>query len=159
LRCIKEANSNFYIGQSYQGGIIFNIDDTGQHGLIAATSDQSGGPWGCYGTIIGGTSTAIGSGQANTAAIVNGCSTAGIAARICDDLVLNGYSDWFLPSKDELNQLYLQKSVVGGFIYGDYWSSSEYSAGSAWFKNFNDYGHQDYESKVNINYVRAVRAF
>ena len=113
------------IGQTYGGGVVFYIDGTGQHGLIAATSNQStGAPWGCGGTLIG-TSTAIGSGQANTTAIVNGCSTAGIAARLCDDLDLNGYTDWFLPSKDELNQMYVQKSFIPGFVGGWYCCSSE----------------------------------
>jgi len=151
-------NTAYYIGSNYEGGIIFYIDGTGQHGLISATSDQSIGKWGCYGNAIGGTSTAIGAGQANTTAIVNGCSTAGIAARICNDLVLNGYNDWFLPSKDELNQLYLQKTVVGGFAGSYYWSSSEYNADYAWFQIFSS-GTQDGFYKGNDTGVRAVRAF
>jgi hypothetical protein len=149
---------SFTIGQSYGGGIIFYIDGTGQHGLISATSDQSSGAqWGCFGTLIGGTGTAIGTGQANTTAIVNGCSTPGIAAQICDALVLNGYSDWFLPSKDELNQMYIQKTVIGGFI-DYYWSSSEKNAGGAWYQYFPN-GAQDYNNKYTTYYVRAVRAF
>ncbi len=150
----------FYIGESYGGGIIFYIDGTGQHGLIAATSDQSSGTeWGCYGTTIGNTSTGIGTGQANTTRILNFCYTAGIAAKICDDLVLNGYSDWFLPSKDELNQLYLQKTVVGGFADYYYWSSSESEANNAWNQYFYD-GHQGYSLKSNSDfYVRAIRTF
>ncbi len=149
----------FVIGQSYGGGIIFYLDGTGQHGLIAATSDQSSGAqWGCYGTTIGGTSTAIGTGQANTTAIVNGCNQAGIAARICNDLVLNGYSDWFLPSKDELNQMFVQKAAIGGFAEDYYWSSSEYSVDYAWTQLFVD-GFQLYNFKLFANCVRAVRAF
>jgi hypothetical protein len=149
----------FFIGQSYGGGIIFYIDGTGQHGLIVTTSDQStGAQWGCYGTLIGGTSTAIGTGQANTTLIVNGCTTSGIAARICNDLVLNAYSDWFLPSKDELNQMYLQKSVIGGFANYYYWSSSEYIASDAWTQAMLS-GTQSISSKLATYYVRAVRAF
>ncbi|MEI7983705.1 MAG: DUF1566 domain-containing protein, partial [Bacteroidota bacterium] len=149
----------FVIGQSYGGGIIFYIDGTGQHGLIAATSDQSSATqWGCFGTTIGGTSTAIGTGQANTTAIVNGCNQSGIAARICNDLVLNGYDDWFLPSKDELNQMYLQKAAIGGFANDFYWSSSEYMATTTWGQNFN-YGNQNNLNKGSTLYVRAVRAF
>jgi hypothetical protein len=149
----------FLIGQSYGGGIIFYIDGTGQHGLISATSDQStGAQWGCYGTSIPGTSTAIGTGQANTTAIVAGCPTIGIAAQICDALVLNGYSDWFLPSKDELNQMYLQKTVIGGFANNYYWSSSEYNANTAWYQSF-DNGYQYSGNKAATHYVRAVRVF
>jgi hypothetical protein len=149
---------SFAIGQSYGGGIIFYIDGTGQHGLIAATSDQSiGAQWGCQGTLIG-TSTAIGTGPANTTAIVNGCSTAGIAARICDELVLNGYNDWFLPSKDELNQMYVQKSAIGGFASNFYWSSTQASNNLAWNQMFGT-GYQYNSNKPNTGYVRAVRAF
>ncbi len=152
-----QRTDGFHVGDNYAGGIIFYIDGTGQHGLIAAASDQSPSPWGCYGTFIG-TSTDIGTGQANTTAIVNGCSEIGIAARVCDDLVLNGYSDWFLPSKDALNQLYLQKNVVGGFAEDGYWSSSNDDANHAWNQAFYD-GSQYDNSKRNTLYVRAVRAF
>lgn len=76
------------------------IDSTQQQGLIAAPFDQSvGAEWGCSYTIIGGTSTNIGTGQANTTVIDNNCSQANIAARFCHNLVLNGYNDWFLPSR------------------------------------------------------------
>ena len=149
------------LGQSYQGGIIFYIDGTGQHGLISATTDQStGAEWGCYGTAIGGTSTAISTGQANTTAIVNGCSTSGIAARLCNDLVLNGYNDWFLPSKDELNLMYvnLKVSGLGGFASNGYWSTSEIDATNAWIHNFGN-GFQINYIKDFPYYVRAVRAF
>ena len=150
----------FAIGQSYMGGIIFYIDGTGNHGLISASSDQSAGaPWGCYnGTLISGTLTAIGTGQANTTLIVNGCSEAGIAARICNDLVLNGYGDWFLPSKDELNLMYAQQTAIGGFGNKNYWSSSEYNVNNAWVQYFNN-GAQSYYIKANTFYVRAVRVF
>ena len=148
----------FKIGQKYGGGIIFYIDETGKHGLIAAPNDQSvSAKWGCYGT-TGGTSTAIGTGQANTLAIVNKCSEGGIAARICNDLVLNGYSDWFLPSKDELNQMYLKINVLGGLIFRWYWSSSEYNAGYAWGQLFGD-GNRSADYKNTTYFVRAVRAF
>jgi hypothetical protein len=153
------SSATFYIGQNYGGGIIFYIDGTSQHGLIASTTDQStGAKWGCYGTLIGGTSTAIGTGQSNTTAIINGCSTAGIAARICDELVLNGYSDWFLSSLDELNQMYLHKSVIGGFSNNGNWSSSEMDANFAYFQLFGT-GVQSGNSKGNYNCVRAIRAF
>ncbi len=149
----------FTVGQAFGGGIIFYIDGSGQHGLISAPTDQStGDQWGCYGTLITGTSTAIGTGQANTTLIVNGCSEAAIAARICTDLSLNGYNDWFLPSKDELNLMYVQKTVIGGFTSDRYWSSSEYDANSVADQNFGG-GTQYGRNKYDPGYVRAVRAF
>ena len=149
----------FLLGQSYGGGIIFYVDGTGQHGLIAATSDQSiGAEWGCLGTLVDHTFTAIGTGQANTSTIVYRCGTAGIAARICDDLVLNGYSDWFLPSKDELNQMYLQKTLINFVVDNTYWSSTEYVANYAWVQDFGS-GNQGGYLKFYTTYVRAVRAF
>jgi hypothetical protein len=156
---VSFTTMSFAIGQAYGGGIIFYLDGTGQHGLISATSDQSTwAAWGCYGTSIPGTSTAIGTGQANTTLIVNGCSEAGSAARICNDLVLGGYDDWFLPSKDELNLMYAQKTAIGGFASNYYWSSSEYTANGAWFQFFR-YGDQVFFNKDDTDYVRAVRAF
>jgi hypothetical protein len=149
---------SFAIGQSYGGGIIFYIDGTGQHGLISSTSDQTSAPWGCYPNSICCTYTDIGTGQANTTAIITGCSTAGIAARICDDLVLNGYNDWFLPSKDELNQMLLQNAAIGSFSNGYYWSSSERSSSFAWDQLF-VFGSQNYDLKSSTYYVRAIRAF
>jgi uncharacterized protein (TIGR02145 family) len=149
----------FYIGQSYGGGIIFYIDGTGGHGLIAAPNDQGSAEWGCYTIVMGAYGTAIGTGQANTTAIVSYCNEPGIPARLCNDLVLNGYSDWFLPSVDEMHQLYLQKSVVGGFSDDNsYWSSSEVNWLNSYGVNFYN-GLQGVTSKTLHFSVRAVRAF
>ncbi|NCA77506.1 MAG: hypothetical protein EOM90_14330 [Alphaproteobacteria bacterium] len=150
----------YHIGDSYGGGIIFFIDDTRLHGLIAAPNDQSAGaPWGCINTTIGSTSTEIGSGQSNTTLIVNGCGTSNIAARICNNLVLNGYSDWFLPSEKELNHMYLQKAIIGGFSDTYYWCSSEVNAEAASIKYFGYSSPYNADYKDQTNYVRAIRAF
>ncbi|MCX6269173.1 MAG: hypothetical protein NTW16_17770 [Bacteroidetes bacterium] len=147
------------IGQNYGGGIVFYVDASGMHGLISATSDLgTNTKWGCNGTSIPGTSAAIGTGLANTTAIVGGCTTGTIAARLCYDLVQGSYSDWFLPSKDELNQMFLNKTAIGGFSTGSYWSSSEFNSGSAWIQSFTG-GAQSSDSKGNGNSVRAIRSF
>jgi len=148
------------IGTIIFGGIVFYLDGNGG-GLVCAESDQSTYTnWGCYETTIGGTGTGIGTGAANTAAIVAECSEPGIAARICNGMVLNGYNDWFLPSKDELDLMYenLKLNGIGGFASAYYWSSSEYSSSTAWLQHFGS-GFQYGNSKSFTYYVRAVRAF
>ncbi len=109
--CKKEKTTSdvvMAIGQNYGGGIVFYVDGTLQHGLIAAESDQSASVQWYNGSFIT-TNTfegEVGRGGPNTAAIVSAQGTGIYAASICDQLVLNGFSDWFLPSKNELNLLY-----------------------------------------------------
>ena len=154
---ITAHTAPYYIGLGYGGGIIFYLDGTGHHGLIAAPADQSATAWGCSVTGIPGTSTAFGTGQANTAAIVNGCYTGG-AARLCNDLLLNGYTDWFLPSRDELAEMFLHRDILGGFPSNYFWSSSQFDNDNAWGVVFSD-GQQYHESKLQFQYVRAIRSF
>ena len=148
------------IGDSYQGGIIFWLDATGQHGLIAATTDQSTGiQWynGTY-TTTNAVRDGIGAGMYNTERIIANQSTGSYAAQLCANYQGGGYGDWYLPSKYELNLLYLQKTAVGGFASAYYWSSTENVINIAWIQYFGD-GNQ-YNSNKFITYsVRAVRAF
>ena len=155
----------YFIGDTGPaGGIVFYDKGSYSDGwryLEAAPSDQVSGEWGGYESTVGGTTTAIGSGKSNTEQIVTQLGTGNYAARICYDLELGGYDDWFLPSKDELNELYKQKDTVGGFKSNNndsYWSSSEHSEYYAWRQNFND-GNQYDNSKYLNRYIRAVRAF
>ena len=152
------------IGATYAGGIVFYIDGTGQHGLVAAPSNQSSSAWSnITSTLIGTTGTAIGSGESNTNAIIGQSGHTASAAKLCYDLVVTSegtpYSDWFLPSKDEIYLLYAQRVVVGGFANGGYWSSSEYANNLAWFQYFTTNGDQLNYYKYYPYYVRAVRAF
>jgi hypothetical protein len=167
------------IGDTYGGGIVFYILQSGdagydadvQHGLIAATEDQSSGiQWFNNGRLIstGAIGTAVGTGAANTTAIISaqGETPTNYAAGLARAYTGGGYDDWFLPSKDELNLLYLQRVAVGGFSIGTtpsapggyYWSSTEYDNNTAWGQNF-DNGDQYDNIKNNTNNVRAVRAF
>jgi uncharacterized protein (TIGR02145 family) len=157
----QQSFTTLGLGSNYQGGIVFYINGTGQHGLIAAPSDQStGAPWGCNTTDIPGTLVGIGTGQANTTLILNSCNTAGIAALICNNLVLNGYDDWFLPSKDELTSMFQLKTLIGGFVNnGFYWSSSQTIIyGEAWEIYFSNGGWET-PNKSETYRVRAVRSF
>jgi Protein of unknown function (DUF1566) len=160
-----------FIGESYGGGIVFYVYDNGQHGLIAATADQNGGAairWN------GGTNTntraradGVGGGLKNTAIILaNQGPVDGnpFAATLCNEYaaIMDGvtYGDWYLPSKHELNLLYVQKTVVGGFASQWYWSSTEVTntPNDAWMQYFGN-GAQTNSDKANPELVRAIRAF
>lgn len=155
------------VGQTGPGGgiVFFNKGNTngGWQYLESATSDQSTGiAWGCDGTSIPGTQLTVGSGEVNTSLIVAGCNEASFAAKLCNDLVSGGQSDWFLPSRDELNLMYLNMYLnsQGNFnTSAYYWSSTETNSYYAWFFLFNGGYANDYVNKYNAKYVRAVRAF
>jgi hypothetical protein len=104
--------------------------------------------------------TKIGTGKENTWAIIKAQGSGLYAASICYKLDLNGYNDWFLPSKDELNILYYQKAagVVGAFVNNFYWSSTENSSNGAWSQSFSN-GANSSTSKNGSYYIRAIRAF
>jgi hypothetical protein len=163
------AGDQLRVGQPHQGGIIgyiFTPADPGYvagetHGLIVAASDQGTAvPWynGRY-VITGATGTALGTGKPNTAAIVATQGPGHYAARLCADLEMGGYTDWYLPSKDELDRLYDNKRTIGGLVEQRYWSSSEADVNNAWPQNFaNGYQYHLYDKSHEIR-VRAVRSF
>ena len=158
------------------GGYVFYVSPTvinvaagistgGIYLEAAPVSQQGTAQFGCTGTSTPGTSYSVGSGAANTLAIINACATAGIAARVTSNLTFAGYSDWFMPSLDEMtaiyNNLYNKTPSLGGFTGLDYGSSSE---------GTNGFGYQAYwwfgagaaSLQTNKNYVaayRPIRAF
>lgn len=155
------------IGDFREGGIVIWVDDTGQHGLVCDLTDYAA-IWGCNGTeIVGADSLTVGSGLQNTEDILAICQTAGIAARVANDLVAQEYSDWYLPSKEELKYIWLNSFIIsersialgGGRLDAYYWTSSEYDADHAWCWDLK-FGADDHSySKETPARVRAIRTF
>jgi hypothetical protein len=193
-----QAPGSLKIGDSYGGGVVFYLvrfwepgyDPNAPHGLIAATVDQGVEiMWGDFQTIIGAAGTAMGTGMSNTNKIVaaqgapisyvnvDGVTISSYAAGLAKAYRGGGYSDWYLPSKDELNKLFINRTVIGVGGYPDpfeasnkhYWSSSEsvepgYSQVKAWEQNFMTglqilTGAGGRDILRAHTYVRAIRSF
>jgi hypothetical protein len=132
------------VGNKYKGGVIayiLNVGDPGYnptvpHGYIAGPPNAfptNVGTWGCSGFVVpGADGVVLGSGQINTNDIINFCPNR-IAATIANDYSESGYSDWYLPSKDELDKI--NPSALGdtaSWFYSKIWSSTEISATESW---------------------------
>jgi len=178
-----QENASYDIGSTGPaGGLIFYVNpnyvNDGWRYLEAALSDFPGNDIDYYiqwynGSNVktGAIGTSIGTGRTNTQKIVNVEGNGDYAAKLCDELVINGYNDWFLPSLDELNLMYenLYLNGLGNFEPTNYWSSSEFSASNAWYQLFSNGGQNNYEIRFNGNKsnndrdyprrARAVRAF
>jgi len=152
-------------------GIVFYITDGGLHGMEVAPSDQSTSQVWIEGgstqtTENGNTGTSIGTGLANSNAIITQSGHTGSAAQVCRDYDGGGYDDWFLPSIDELEAIWNNlvddgtgsNSGAGDFAGTYYWSSSEGDISNAWGHSFGT-GTQSYGPKDYGTRVRAVRAF
>lgn len=158
------------IGDFYQGGIIVYMLKPGDpgfsssipHGLIAPQTDQGAAVWGCDGTDLPGANlSTFGSGLQNTNDIIANCVQANIAARICDNLVYNGYSDWYLPSSAELSKIFTANNIGNFantyFSNSYYWSSTEVSGASASLVGVDSILSNP--NKSDQNRVLAVRSF
>lgn len=169
-------------GNIYEGGYIFYLNTADGTGMVAATENQSNEVmWGCNGTDIIGLPNVldcaldcfqpepedtlegarIGDGKMNTEAIVANCSDVGIGAQLCNDLELNGKSDWFLPSRGELNLMYVNLYAMGHGDFPDtgYMSSSELGALNFWYQNFGNGVQASFSNKQEEGSVRAARSF
>ena len=155
------------------GGLIFYDKGNYSNGwryLEAApdTTEWTIIQFGKYGTEVSGTLKDIGKGKANTDLIVQVLNTPPAetdrAAQLCYDLSSGGYDDWFLPSQDELKQMYtnLKAHGIGNFMSATYWSSSEFFSNpdeQAWIINFTNGDDNLVADKKANHRVRAVRRF
>lgn len=162
-------NGEYNIGDTGPaGGLIFYVNPDyitdGWRYLEAAPVDQSEVMQWYNGSNVAMdvTATAVGTGKANTQTIIKAQGEGNYAAQLCNDLTLSDYSDWFLPSRSELNKMYINLYLkgLGGFTSGNYWSSSESDARGAWFQGFGKGYYLGGEIKGSaVGRVRAVRAF
>lgn len=154
-----------HVGEQYQGGVIIYVDLSGQHGIIAAESDQSDGIVWYDDSATFRThahATQLFYGDNNTTTIVNAQGAGSYAAKLCDDLVLNGYDDWFLPSKSELKEMYDNRSLLTGLADDFYWTSTENNNDDYWYLAWYQHmgtGYQNTNYKSYVARVRAVRIF
>lgn len=159
----------FTIGQTHNGGKIFYLDQTKRHGMIVSTSDLNnlnGVPWGPPGSAAttapqtGAFSASLGSGPGNTALILAKYGTGTYAAALCIAFRGGGFSDWFLPSRAELNLIYVNRVALGIPSLYYWWSSTEnqFSVQTAYSQNFVD-GSSSTDPKTALRAVRAVRKF
>lgn len=127
----SQHQGNFAIGNEYAGGIIFYLDDSGNHGLVASDAD------------------------------IRGTRSWDEAMMACSNYKKNGFSDWSLPDVNQLAQLYLRRDVVGGWVPNmAYWSSSESDIPNcAWLQYFSTGSQYKNRGKNYLFYARCVRGF
>lgn len=165
-----------YIGEHYGGGIVFWTDQTGSHGLITSEKDQTDAIQWRNGSskasrhfgdngdrVVNARGDGIGAGEMNTTLIIAQLTedniTGNFAAKICSVYEQEEYGDWYLPSKAELNKMYLLRDLIGGFDNDMYWSSTEFNVGFAWCQNVTGYGGQFTQNKSSACAVRCIRKF
>ena len=160
------AAPTYVVGEAKQGGIIFYIDESGQHGLAVATVDAGEQKW--LNTDFKNTTAVragIYAGQYNTNLITENQGNGTYAAMVAAEYMGGGFGDWYLPSKEELNVMYQQRASIGmGSNTYTYWTSTEVlaPAGStsetAYIQAFSG-GVSSTTSKNNVYKIRAIRRF
>lgn len=174
IHCSKDDDNDqdvvIELGAFYQGGIIFYLDESGEHGLICSLQDQSASAVWCDDVTIlsGADGVALGTGSQNTQDIIAGCPGSN-AALICSNYSSGEYDDWFLPSLEEIMKMNENLVVLNTGLSGNggteialetYWTSSEaLGSGSSAITFSFDLGIQGSLTKFGTARVRAIRSF
>jgi uncharacterized protein (TIGR02145 family) len=156
---LPSQSSGITVGMNYGGGMVFYVSPDGNSGLVVSNQSIGTASWGCSGVLLNNTSKGVWSGEQNTANILGSCSAQNNAAKLCSDLIVNGYDDWYLPSWDEviLIKQNLYNAGLGGLVmHQTIWTSSEIDAISA---HAYDWSCLASQPKTAIANVRAVRRF
>lgn len=164
MSCTSKTDSYSVGDVGPAGGIVFITpstpgNSTGQYFEVAPLASEAAREW-ALPRVAGASGTEIGTGATNTEAIArqeNGAINS--AAEYASEYSVNGFSDWFLPSKDELFELYKNRDKIDGFSTSFYWSSTESSGNNAWLQSFEDGTQAGDASKGSRLYARPVRAF
>lgn len=162
--------TTYSVGDYAQGGVVFWVTASGKHGRVASIYNIAGVPWSTLGTAIGGSAQSNLHGAGNSVAITSQSGHTISAAQHCLDLAFAGYDDWYLPAKNELNQVYMNRVAIdstaaanGGEAFEElgYWSSTESDSDTAeaWNHSFFGNGTQQGDGKSAAFQVRAIRAF
>jgi hypothetical protein len=143
------------------GGGLYTFTDSGYAYISAAVDQSDKAPWGCQDITVDGTLPEIGTGESNTNQIISVCTQSGTSAEICEKLVLNGYSDWFLPSLNELIEMYVQLASkgLGGFSNHSYWASTQYDPSDAYTVDFNNGNTNNHKKSQTNRHTRAMRRY
>lgn len=152
----------YYIGEVFGGGKIVYIDGTKIHGLIVANTDQGSTSWDSHSVASWTYASDLNNGASNTTKIINSLGSAYCAASLCRNYTGGGYTDWFMPARNQLHYLFDAKDKIGNVTPGYYWSSTENSndISSAWVVRMDTQNGSEEVWTKNYSYVvRAMRAF